>query len=505
MKNIKKNGFFQPDLDLSIISKIHLPKSFKYYDDFNDKFITFDKIEEDLWEIFCTGDKKSIKFEKYPPNLKKLLKVVIIRILKDLNPETAVGYSYDLYKIIKLKSLINIIQSHSYELRIKWEELKFDHMNENKNQLNHSLSFIKQILLYLCEKNINSWNIRDYEIVRLQKHFYVDKYSTLKKGECFLTGEEEDIIIKYLDDSNKNCKNLLIDELIESCLIALMYQYGFRVKQLSLIRKRDVNTINTEDNKVFSVHIQVEKTKQKILKTMHYMNRKIRSDWQNIFIELINRTKTNNLVTDKFFLNTSRHQILDIIRNITIQLLGRSRGAHTFRHSAAQRMVNAGASAEELKDFLGHTNSSSCLVYFDNSPEQIIRINDALAISDIYSKTSKIAHGEIISIENLNNLPSSKQIVGYPHGTEIFGIGGCDLTQSLCPLNPVISCYGCNKFLPVNNINLHQKVEETLRVIVHKFYQEGSFDPYSPTYLQLKKVLKKIQSIISELKENHHE
>lgn len=284
-----------------------------------------------------------------------------------------------------------------------------------------------------------------------------------------------------------------------------MYQFGFRAKQLSLIKREDIKIIKTADDKIFSVHIQVAKTKQRSSQTMQYMNRKIRTDWQYIFIELLERIKMNDYGTDKLFLNNSRNQILVIIRNITIERLDKPRGAHTFRHSAAQRMVNAGANANELKDFLGHTNSSSCLVYFDNSPEQVERINYALAISDVYSKTSRIAHGDIISLEKLNNLPSSKHIAGYPHGIEITRIGGCDLTQNLFLSNPILSCYGCSKFMPVNNIYLHEKVEESLKSIVNQFYKQGANDPYSPTYLQLKQVLHNIQTIISELKENTYE
>ena len=150
---MKKINYSNSDLELTIEPKINLAKSFKYYDDFDDRFIIFDSTDDDRWEIICTGDKKFIKFDKYPQNLKLLLKVVVIKILKNLTPETAISYTYDLYHTIKIKNLINILQCHPHQLRIKWEELKYDHIFENRNQLNHSLSFIKQILLYLCEKN----------------------------------------------------------------------------------------------------------------------------------------------------------------------------------------------------------------------------------------------------------------------------------------------------------------------------------------------------------------
>lgn len=505
MKKIIINRKPNIDLNSETVSSILLPKSFKYYDDFSDSFITFSDVESDCWNIICTGDKKSLNFSKYPLNLKLLLKIVIIHIIKNLTPDTAETYLHSFYYAFDLKSVVEILECDSDELRERWEEAKYVHINKNKIQLNHSLSLIKQILIFMCLKNINNWGLKDYDIIRSQKHFFIDKYTNLRNGDCFLTINEEELLIKYLDEQNKICKLINNENLISACLICLMYQFGFRAKQLSLIKNDDLNLFKTEGNEIFSVHVKVEKIKQRSSQKMYFLTRKIRIDWQNIFIELKQRNLNANSENNKLFLNQSRVEIILMIKKITTKILGNSRGANSFRHSAAQRMVNAGATANELSDFLGHSNPDSCLVYFANSPEQVERINHALSISDVYSKTSLIAHGKILTIEELNDLPIYKQLAGFPHGIEITGIGGCDLTQKLCPSNPITSCYGCRKFLPVNNILMHEKVKDSLKGIVLQFYEQGAADPYSPTYLQLKQVLENIESIITELKGENNE
>ncbi|MDX2387958.1 hypothetical protein GHK29_34040 [Sinorhizobium medicae] len=86
-------------------------------------------------------------------------------------------------------------------------------------------------------------------------------------------------------------------------------------------------------------------------------------------------------------------------------------------------------------------------VYFDKSPAQAQRINEALAISPIYANVAKIAKTKTIDKLTLLGLPPEKQVGAVPHGIPIAGIGGCDLGQNLCMKNPVVACYTCTSRL----------------------------------------------------------
>ena len=100
-----------------------------------------------------------------------------------------------------------------------------------------------------------------------------------------------------------------------------------------------------------------------------------------------------------------------------------TRTATDLRHTAAQRLVDAGATEEELAAFLG-TWLGTGLIYFGASASQAERVNRALGISTIYQRVAKIAHDRFISPEELADLKGDQQIAGVPHGIPIAGIGG---------------------------------------------------------------------------------
>ena len=175
--------------------------------------------------------------------------------------------------------------------------------------------------------------------------------------------------------------------------------------------------------------------------------------------------------------------------------------ATDLRHTAAQRLVDAGASQEEVAEFLGHSDVTTCLVYYQTSANQAERVNKALGISDIYLRVVKIAHDKFISHEELAELKDIQQIAGVPHGIPIAGIGGCATGQPSCPYNPITSCYGCRKFMPVADVELHKRVLGDMRGVVTFFVDASLGDSHSPAYMQLRRAISSIQQVIAELEE----
>jgi hypothetical protein len=162
--------------------------------------------------------------------------------------------------------------------------------------------------------------------------------------------------------------------------------------------------------------------------------------------------------------------------------VGRKISATDLRHTAAQRLVDAGASQDELAEFMGHTDITTGLVYFQTSPNQAERVNRALGISQVYQKVAQIAHDRFISKEEMAGLKGEHQIAGVPHGIPIAGIGGCASGQPACPFNPITSCYGCRKFMPLHELPIHQQVLQDLRGIVVFFNEASRGDANSPAY-----------------------
>ena len=183
----------------------------------------------------------------------------------------------------------------------------------------------------------------------------------------------------------------------------------------------------------------------------------------------------------------------------TKSILGWSRSATELRHTAAQRLVDSGATQEELAAFMGHTELDSGLVYYRASASQCELVNKALAISPIYKKVVEIARGRFISRAELAELKGDQQIGGAPHGILITGIGGCSSGQPQCPFNPVTSCYTCRKFMPVRDAGVHEQVLAEFRKIVTFFYQSSHGDSSSPAYLQLRRTLTEIEALIDQV------
>ncbi|MET3757111.1 MULTISPECIES: tyrosine-type recombinase/integrase [Rhizobium] len=187
------------------------------------------------------------------------------------------------------------------------------------------------------------------------------------------------------------------------------------------------------------------------------------------------------------------------IMELTGELTGEAWSPTDLRHTAAQRLADGGISHVGLTEFLGHTSDRIANVYFDTSPAQAQRINEALAISPIYSNLAKIAKTRTIDKAMLLGLPSDQQIGAVPHGIPIAGIGGCNLGQS-CIKNPVLACYTCSRFMPLGVSEIHQEVLESLRPVVMEFAAASRYNQQSPAYAQLKTTLDAVRRVVEALK-----
>ncbi len=213
------------------------------------------------------------------------------------------------------------------------------------------------------------------------------------------------------------------------------------------------------------------------------------------------RGNGHSIANDSFF-GLSPGSISQLIREKTEAILGRSRSANEIRHTAAQRMADAGAKKEELAEFLGHSSLETGLIYFDQSPTQAARLNKALALSPIYSAIVEVARTGTIDKAALLGLPADRQVMGCPHGIPIAGIGACELGQSLCAKNPVLSCYGCRKFLPVADAGTHRHVLESLRPVVRFFFDASREEAQLPAYGQLTRTLAAVEEVIKSIEPN---
>ena len=225
------------------------------------------------------------------------------------------------------------------------------------------------------------------------KLYYGFDYSMIERLYPF-----SDYSIKTID-LDESTKYLSLDEFKEiftsdidnywKLYISLSFFLGLRIGELKALVNND-NCFNTK-HKALLIYKQLvyagagkpveAKTKSKTSDRVYYL-----PDF--IFNMLVEHIKSNNLkVNDYIFFSCndkkkpiSSTTIRRKLNNIAVNL-----NPHKFRHSSATNLFAAGVNKEDLKNFLGHSNSKVTMnVYVHKTREEIERVNNVLEI--IYQK-----------------------------------------------------------------------------------------------------------------------
>ena len=482
-----------------------LPSMVRYFDDFDNQvrtikdFITTRKIE-----LYINGGKINIYFEKYENGVDFLAKQLFFYMISEnLSISTAYGRLQGLYFLSRNK--LNLLINSNPDNFIKiWQSFLAD-QNLNKG----NLEAVKTLMFYFAKYNLANWSPSYSDFLSQLPLPVVDKYASIKKGDVFLSTLEERKIVEYLDNFVLYLKNTNVDVDFNSIrnagIVLCSYQFGMRPIQIALITMRDIRIWDKLNDGVIIVHLKFKTVKQRSKSSSHILLRKVKPEWSPIFTELYKLNLIDKLSgEERIFRVRSADEVRLIVSKVVSKIIGRDSSATDLRHTGAQRMVDGGASQEELAEFMGHTDITTGLVYFQTSANQAERVNQALGISPIYQQVVKIAHDKFISKEELGELKGTHQIAGVPHGIPITGIGACSSGQPACPFNPVTSCYGCRKFMPLQEVNVHERVLEGMREVVGFFNTESKGDLASPTYLQLQNTISGVQQIIAEIKGRSH-
>jgi integrase len=474
-----------------------LPTNIRYLDVFYKKVIT---IKDFNIATECTfnvnGSIETLKFRRFHRNVRPIIKHLIVEwISRGLSPATISLYTTALYKV-EYDEFCLIINAGPLNIQMIWSNLL-----TNESLANNTLNALKGMLFFLAKHELCGWSNSYNEFIskNLVLHF-TDKFASIKKGDVFLNSQEEAKIVEYLDNISLH----LADDfkiIRNAGLVLCAYQFGMRPVQIASLTMRDIRVWDNLSDGINTVHLTFKTVKQRSKSSSHILLRKIKTEWSPIFTELNKFNLIDELSgDDRIFRLNSAHEVSNVIIDEVGLIIGRKSSATDLRHTAAQRMVDGGASQEELAEFMGHTDITTGLVYFQTSVNQAERVNKALGISPIYQQVVKIAHDKFISKEELNELKGAYQIAGVPHGIPIAGIGGCSSGQPACPFNPVTSCYGCRKFMPIHDVNVHEQVLDDMRSIVGFFNTESKGDQSSPTYLQLQNTINGVQEIIIEIR-----
>ncbi len=360
----------------------------------------------------------------------------------------------------------------------------------------------------MCRFRIGAWGPEWHDLVSQLPLPKRDKYASVRIGDVFLTVKEETAIVRHIDEM---CTRIQAQpstvpavRVQETAILLCSYQFGLRPKQIAMLEMRNIRIWNDglEDNP--AVHLTFTMIKQRSAKRVFPMVRKVKREWSPIFIALFRRAQQSGLAGADHVFQRTPDECVKLIADTLESLLQRRRTATELRHTSIQRLVDAGASEEEVATFAGHSDLNTGLIYFQSSPAQAERVNRALGISGTYQRVAKIAHDRFITSEELIELKGDQQIGGVPHGIPITGIGGCSQGQPSCPYNPVMSCYGCTRFMPIADTAIHLEVLEDLRGVMKYFYAASRGERGSPAF-QLERTISNVQAVIDELGAEHRE
>lgn len=415
------------DLETAIAAVVRslppLPPLVRYHDDFADEVRTLrDLSEATSLDITLDGARQKIDFSVFG-TASQVIKHIVVDWLARHDPHSTVFYARNLAGYVRdngLESLKTLISAPIFSARSHWNEYA------RAKSIPGQAAALRAMLHSLCGLSIGHWNPSSAPLVRALKSPKVDLHRVVRTGECFLPLDHQAAIIDYIDEicGLLSRSRAAVDsvELRDACILVIAYQYAFRPGQIARIEVADVRVFSTG-----AVHVAVIAAKQRDKKQRVRVTRRIKREWAPLFIELLQRREREDLganpdAPERLLLRLTPGEISDILTGLCEALTGETWTPTDLRHTAAQRLADAGVAHIALSEFMVHASYRTANVYFETSPTQAQRVNQALAISPIYANVAKIARTRTIDKEMLLQLPADKQIGGVPHGIPIAGM-----------------------------------------------------------------------------------
>lgn len=474
-----------------------LPPMVRYYDDFDEKQRSIRDFQEaSSFVVYVDGRAINVGLDHLSAPNALLIKHVFVNLLaQGRAPTTAVKYVLG-SKAIGDAGLSEISTLVPVQAGVFWSVFF------SRELPSDAYACAKSILQLLCKHRLGGWSESYLEVISALPLPFKDKYAVVKSGRAFVSVNEEASIVRFLDEAaaESGSGRLALKEAQEAAMLLCAYQFGMRPVQIAFLSLRDLKIRDNPGESFTSVYITFRMVKQRASSSTKPLVRRVKSEWTSLFVQIENQLRRDGAGgPDRLFGIHSAHEATRQISALLRTRLKLEATAVNLRHTAAQRLVDAGASHDELAEFLGHSDSTTALVYYDTSANQAERVNSALGISEIYQRVARIAHDRFISAEELAHLKDSQQIGGAPHGVAIAGIGGCTSGQPACPYNPILSCYGCPKFMPIQSLPMHLKVLGDLREVARFFHESSRGDAVSPVYLQLERTIAEVQAVVVEI------
>ncbi len=264
-----------------------------------------------------------------------------LKLEKSLSANTIEAYMDDIQKFIDFVQTDSPLSVTTNDIR-----LFLDDLNETQNMSVRSqariLSGIKSFFRYLSI----------HDIIEHDPSEMVETPRLNRKLPTVLTPEEVNELIEAVDLNNEiGYRNRAILETLYGC--------GLRVSELINLRLTDLHFDESY------VRIKGKGSKERLVPIGRYVKDAITLYIHNYRNSLdIKRKDENILFLNHYGRKLTRVMIFTIIKDLAAKIgLKKPISPHTFRHSFATQLIDAGADLKAIQEMLGHTSITTTEIY----------------------------------------------------------------------------------------------------------------------------------------------
>lgn len=412
------------------------PKTFRVYDKYADReaiLVTGDR----TWALPKGGKSSNIYFA-VDAGERRLQQAIVIHTQRDAAPSPLVTFATRLTANWELCK--RMLLSEPESIRRFWD---LEVLDPGRSHV------CKTILKLACSCSAGPWSARHLGVVeglstRSTQTSSVQR-ARIKKRDRLVPVNVQAELTRVLDEANAHDLRETHAEGLTA--LALMYQHAMRPVQLLSLRTEHLKFTTDASDQLVCV-ISFHSAKQRSAIPVFEIPRQVKHEWVHIIECLYNHAVAAGRM--RLFCVTSAGELWTRIRRVLLIFAGAEFrfNALALRHTGAQSLADTGHDRESIRNFLGHKSVGTAASYVMASRVQGELVNRAIGVSKLYGNILSLAGGEFVSVDDMLKAAEDKQVGGVVGDRLVAGIGLCRSGQSVCPFNPVTSCYGCSKFIP---------------------------------------------------------
>lgn len=454
----------------------------------HDKYARVDqtlRLTETEWSVPVQGKRETFRFAAEGAGL--LQRKLVTLTQADHSPSSIVKFTRSLIK--RWDTYVELLEQGPGRVRELWDDTVLDVDTAKAG---------KKLLKLVCHHGLGPWTPGHlYQVRSLDtraKQGLLAQHAKVKRREKVLPVSTQAEVVHVLDTAALEAQVLPEEQVEGLAALALVFQFGMRPVQMLSLGLEHVSEPQVDAAGAPTLVISFHRAK-KVGASLPDLHRAVKPEWVSLLNQL--RRQALHHGRDRLFSCTSADAIWGKVRQAC-----RAKGlrvnfkAYGLRHTSIQALADAGHDRKSIQAFAGHNTINAASTYLRATRSQATLINKALGVSKLYENLETLSKDSFITMKQLMDEDEDKQIGGIVGSTLVSGIGLCASGQSNCPYNPVSSCYGCGKFMPVAKREPHVAAIAGLREQVLVFVPQGDAEA-GPALTQLCNALSGAQQALA--------